>query len=131
MTREDMVLALSIINHLLTWGVALYMYMANKNKATNERINKLEDDMEVKLDTHTTAEEAKFDEISRDLRVSSERIQHLETAATAAPSHADLAKVYDSLNALAGTVNQLVGENRGQSDTLRLILNQITKKGME
>lgn len=130
MTREDLVLALSLINHLLTWGVALYMYMANKNKATNERINKLEDDMEVKLDDHSLAEEQKFGEISRDLRASSERIQHLETAADRAPSHADLAKVYESLNQLAGTVNQLVGENRGQSDTLRLILNRITEKGM-
>lgn len=112
MTRDEITLALGIGNFLLTWGVALYMYLANKNKATNERIAKLEDDIGDKLDGHI------------------QRITKLETTSEKAPSHADLAKVYDSLNALAGTVNQLVGENRGQSDTLRLILNQITEKGM-
>lgn len=113
MTREEVTLALGIANFILTWGVALYMYLANKNKATNERIGKLEEDIGDKLDGHI------------------QRITKLETTASAAPSHADLAKVYDSLNTLAATVNQLVGENRGQSDTLRLILNQITEKGMK
>ena len=112
MSREDVVLGLSVCNFILTWGVALYMYMANKNKATNERIGKLEDDLSDKIDGHA------------------DRITHLETVAESAPNHADLAKVYESINGVAATVNQLVGENRGQSDTLRLILNQITQKGM-
>lgn len=43
----------------------------------------------------------------------------------------DLAKVYESINSLAATVHVLVGENRGQSDTLRLILNQITQRGLK
>lgn len=60
-----------------------------------------------------------------------ERLSHLEAAVSAMPSNEDLGKVYESINTLASTVNQLVGENRGQSDTLRLILNQITQKGMK
>jgi hypothetical protein len=55
----------------------------------------------------------------------------LKTTAENALNHGDLAKVYESVNKLSATVNQLVGENRGQSDTLRLILNQITAKGMK
>lgn len=113
MSREEITLYMAVANFFLTWGVALYMYLANKNKATNERIGKLEEDIGEKLDGHI------------------QRITKLETAAQAAPSHNDLAKVYETLNALAGTVNQLVGENRGQSDTLKLILNQITQKGMK
>ena len=64
MSREDIVLAISVANFALTWGVALYMYMANKNKATNERINALETDVETKLDSHTRGEEKKFDGIT-------------------------------------------------------------------
>lgn len=113
MTREDITLWLAVWNFILTWGVALYMYMSNKNKTTNERVGALENDFVGKHNAH------------------SHRITKLETAAGAAPNHADLAKVQESINILAATVNQLVGENRGQSDTLRLILNQITEKGMK
>ncbi len=56
------------------------------------------------------------------------RISQLESQLSNAPSHEDLSKMYESLNTLAQTVHQLVGENRGQSDTLRLILNRITQK---
>lgn len=58
------------------------------------------------------------------------RIARLENVAETAPSHNDLAKVYESVNNLSATVNQLVGESRGQSDSLRLILNRLTEKGM-
>jgi hypothetical protein len=60
-----------------------------------------------------------------------ERLSRLEEAIKSAPTNEDLAKVYESVNKLAATVNQLVGENRGQTDTLRLILKQITEKGMK
>lgn len=113
MSRDDLVLAMGICNFVLTWGVALYMYMTNKTKATNARIGKLEEDL------------------SSDIREHSERLTHLETIAESAPTHGDIGKVYESLNTLAATVNQLVGENRGQTDTLRLILNRITEKGMQ
>ncbi|MDR1995120.1 hypothetical protein [Azonexus sp.] len=124
MDKEIINLGLSVANFILTWGIALYMYLSNKNKATNaritllegefsKRIEKLDDDIGGKLDSHI------------------QRITKLETSSEKAPSHADLAKVYTSINELASTVNQLVGENRVQSNTLRLILNQITAKGMQ
>lgn len=130
MNREDITLLIAVANFILTWGVALYMYLANKNKATNERIGKLETDIEAKFEDRSKAEEEKFQAVTKSLGVYAERIQHLETTAETAPNHGDLAKVYEAINGLSGTVNQLVGENRGQSDTLRLILNQITQKGM-
>ncbi len=46
------------------------------------------------------------------------------------PSHADLQKLYQSIGDLSSTVNQLVGESRGQTDTLKLILNKmVNSKG--
>lgn len=59
-----------------------------------------------------------------------ERLSRLEAEVGGMPSNADLGKVYESVNKLAATVNKLVGENQGQSDTLRLILNRIMEKGM-
>lgn len=130
METQYIALGISAANFVLTWGVALYMYLANKNKATNERIGKLEEDIDTKFDVHTKMEDEKYTAISAQLTTYAERIQHLETATESAPNHGDLAKVYEAINGMAATVNQLVGENRGQSDTLRLILNQITQKGM-
>lgn len=112
MNREEVTMALGVGNFILTWGVALYMYLANKNKATNERIGKLEDDLSDKIDGH------------------SGRITHLETVTEMAPTHHDLAQVYEGQKRSDEKLNQLIGESRGQSDTLRLILNQITQKGM-
>ena len=130
MSREDIVLAISVANFALTWGVALYMYMANKNKATNERINALETDVETKLDSHTRGEEKKFDGITVALTEYSQRIQHLETAIELAPTHHDLAQLYEGQKRSDEKLNQLIGETRGQSDMLRLMMAQITKKGM-
>ncbi|MBA4381818.1 MAG: hypothetical protein C0406_04560 [Sideroxydans sp.] len=98
-----------VLTFLMTGGIGIYVYLSNKDKVTNDRIGKLEEDIDTKFETY------------------GERIAKLETN----PSHADIAKVYESINALSATVNQLVGENRGQSDTLKLILNQITAKGMK
>lgn len=112
MEIQHIALAISGANFLLTWGVALYMYLANKNKVTNERITRLEDDFDVKFDAHA------------------DRLARLEEATERAPSHEDLGKLHEKVNTVAQTMHQLVGENRVQSDTLRLILNQITQKGM-
>lgn len=112
MSREEVTMALGVANFILTWGVALYMYLANKNKATNERIGKLEDDLVEKIDGH------------------SGRITHLETLAEVAPSHQDLAKVYEAQRKSDDKLNKLIGENEGQSAILRTILTQITQKGL-
>lgn len=98
-----------VLTFLMTGGIGIYVYLSNKDKVTNDRIGKLEEDIDTKFDTY------------------GERIAKLETN----PNHADITKVYESVSALAATVNQLVGENRGQSDTLKLILNQIAVKGMK
>jgi hypothetical protein len=112
MSREDLTMAIAVANFILTWGVALYMYLANKNKATNERIGKLEEDLSDKIDGH------------------GDRITHLETVTEMAPTHNDLGRVYEAQKVSDEKLNQLIGETRGQSDLLRLIMAQITKKGM-
>ena len=48
-------------------------------------------------------------------------ISSLKATAEAAPTHNDLAKVYEAVNKTNNTVHELVGENRRQSETLHLI----------
>lgn len=113
MDMEWMKFGFQVLQFVMTGGIGIYVYLTNKDKVTNDRIGKLEDDIDSKFGTQ------------------GERISKMEATSEAAPDHHDIAKVYESLNSLAATVNQLVGENRGQSDTLKLILNQITAKGMK
>lgn len=109
MDAETIKIWLQGINMIGTFSLGCWLYLEKRSDKTNARVTELA---------------AKVDGLDRDLSA-------LQSAAAAAPSHADLSKVYESINALAGTVHQLVGENRGQSDTLRLILNRITEKGMK
>lgn len=99
---------LQAINMLGTFALGVWLYLEKRSDKTNERVTELAKQVE-HLDKDVTG---------------------LKASANQAPNHGDLAKVYESINGLATTVNQLVGENRGQTDTLRLILNQITQKGL-
>lgn len=108
MDAETIKVWLQGINMLGTFALGIWLYLEKRSDKTNERVSELA---------------AKVEKLDKD-------VSALEGAAVSAPNHADLAKVYDSINDMAKTVNQLVGENRGQSDTLRLILNQITQKGL-
>lgn len=109
MDAETIKTWLQAINMLGTFALGVWLYLEKRSDKTNERVTELAE---------------KVGQLDKDVAA-------LDADAKKAPNHADLAKVYDSINALAATVNQLVGENRGQSDTLRLILNQITQKGMQ
>lgn len=104
---------ISVANFVLMWGVTLYMYLSNKNKATNDRINVLEKDIR---DKHGVLEH---------------RVTSVESVLKVAPDHDDLGKLYVALNKLSDTVNILVGENKVQSENLKMILNQIAQKGMK
>jgi septal ring factor EnvC (AmiA/AmiB activator) len=96
---------LQAINIVCTGATWIYLRHEKRHDKTNERLDVLSGAIE---------------RLNRD-------VARVECNADAAPSHADLAKVYDSINGIAQTVNQLVGENRAQSDSLRMILNHITQ----
>lgn len=100
---------IQMANMLGNFGIGAWLYLEKRNDKTNERITDLA---------------TKVNQMDMD-------VAGLKQFSEVAPSHGDLSKVYESINQLAATVHQLVGENRGQSDTLRLILNQIAQKGMQ
>lgn len=113
MDLEFWKLALQVVNFIVVIGIGFYGHLMLKDKVTNERIKKLEDDLDDKLEGQ------------------SERIATLEERSLNTPNHADLAKVYESINDLSKTVHKLAGQVDAQGDMLRLILNRITERGMK
>lgn len=113
MDMQQMTMVIGFVNFMLNWGLGFYMHITNKNKATNERIAKLEEDLASKFESHV------------------QRITTLEANAKSAPTHDDLAKMYERINGVADQLKELIGENRQQTDTLRLIQNRIIEKGMQ
>lgn len=113
MEPQYIALGISAANFALTWGVAFYMYLANKNKATNARIAEIE-----------RAIDARQDEMAG-------RVSRLEGALEKAPTHDDLGKLYDALNETSRQVAQLVGTVSSMNTNLGSILNHITNKGLK
>ncbi|MDP2808659.1 MAG: hypothetical protein Q8O34_00755 [Rhodocyclaceae bacterium] len=113
METQHLALAISAANFALTWGVALYMYLANKNKVTNERINTLQEDIDDKLDDH------------------SERIAKLEVTTERAPNHAHLGSLHEKVNAVDLKVSGIAGRLEGIDASLRQVLSRIMEKGLK
>ena len=92
-----------VFQFLITGGLAFYVYMSKKDTVTNERIGKLENDIDTKIDLH------------------GERIARLEVKADKAPTHDDIGKVYDKINQVSDCVSRLEGKFEGATNTLQLI----------
>lgn len=86
---------------------------AARSSAVERRLESVETDLDARLADHAT------------------RISRLEGVVSKAPTHDDLSKLYEKQNETARTLATLLGEVKGQGDTLRLILNQIAQKGMQ
>ena len=95
--------ALKVLQVLLWCGTSFYVYMSNKDKVTNDRITKLESDIDDKSDDH------------------SERIAKLEARIEKSPTHDDLFRFQEKINEVSKCVNRLEGEFIGASKTLQLI----------
>lgn len=113
METQHLALAISAANFFLTWGVALYMYLANKDKATNSRINDLQDDIDGWKDDH------------------SERIKALETRIDGAPNHGNIGNLHEKINGVRNDVSTISGRLDGIDSTLRQLTNMILERGLK
>lgn len=75
----------------------------------------------------TDKSDARFKSIDTSLAEHQERLVKLEESTRRAPTHSDLERVYESINALAKTVHQLVGQNENQTR----LLNQLVNKAID
>lgn len=91
-------------NFALTWGLAFYVHLVNKNKATTDRMERLEHDLLLRLNQH------------------GDRLTKVESQLSNMPSHTDLGKLYDRLNDQSRDVARMAGELSQINDNLRLLL---------
>jgi len=103
MDIETAKLGFQILQFIATGAVGVYVYLTNRDKVTNERITRLEDDLDGKLDTH------------------GERIATLEEAAKHSPSRNELALIHEKINRATESIGELSGEFKGVKTTLNLI----------
>lgn len=103
MDLETFKFIISVANTLGTAGLGLYFYITKKNTVTNERIGKLQEDFDQKLDQHA------------------ERITRVEEKVANAPTHKDLGEIYDKVNEVSDCVSRLEGQFEATNSTLRII----------
>lgn len=100
-----------VANFALTWAIGLYVHLVNKNKATTDRIERVEAEVGQRLGLH------------------SERLARLDSLLAQMPSHNDLGKLYDRLNEQSREVARMAGELSHMNDNLRMLLHQLKKDG--
>ena len=111
MNIEDLKFGFQVLQFLMTGGVAFYVYMSNKDKVTNERITRLEDEVDSNIKTH------------------SERISRLEVLIDQTPTHEDLSDIHGKVNQVSDCVSRLEGQFSGAKHTLDLIHEFLMKGG--
>lgn len=126
MEIQHIALAISLANFALTWGVALYMYLANKNKVTNERINELQADVDSWKDNHATRiavleTDAMHLPSHKDLATIHERIHQVTTK--------DLAEIHERINGIGNEVSNMTGEFKGVRNLLDTIHDHLLRGG--
>lgn len=90
-----------VTQFLLTGGIAFYVYISNKQRVTNERLGKFEEDVDVRIDDHAT----------RLARVE-ETIRHL-------PINKDIDGVREMVARVGGDVKGLTAEVAGLRELVR------------
>lgn len=111
MDMESMKFGFQVLQFLMTGGVGIYVYLSNKDKVTNDRIGKLEDDLDTKLDGQ------------------GERIAKLETRSENSPTHSDLGDIHEKINDLTAIVGDLSGQFKGVNNLLQTIHEHLLKGG--
>lgn len=110
MDTESIKFAITLAQFVMLIALAAYTYLGDQNKATTTRVATLETDLTDKYEEH------------------GERISRLEVSVDGQLTHKDLADLYESINQLSATVNQLVGEAKMQNDCLRMMINHMVNR---
>lgn len=94
--------------------MTLAVLVGNRSKAAASKLADMQTDVEAKLDALGT-------EVRSAVGSHSVRLERLDATFARMPSHADLATLYEQVNAVRDKVSSVQGELRGINDNLRLI----------
>lgn len=111
---RDLQLLLSIVNTLVIWAAAIYTYLANRNKVTNERITTLQQSLDTNISLLRSDMDHRMDGHSDRLARVEKDVQH-------APTHEDLKRLHKRIDDVASSIAGLEGEFKGANHTLHLI----------
>lgn len=106
-----MKLGFQVLQFLMTGGVGIYVYLSNRDKVTNDRIGKLEDDIDEKMDDQ------------------GQRIAKLEVRAESSPTHDDLSGLHEKINDVNASINSLAGEFGGVRNLLNTLHQYLLNGG--
>lgn len=107
-----MVVGFQIINALASSGLWLYVRYGDRNAEVDRKFDTLRDEFDSRMDEQDKT------------------IAHLRGLAERAPTHSDLAQLYEKVNTTAQNVSSIAGQMQGMNDTLKLILHRIAERGM-
>ncbi|MDD2811057.1 DUF2730 family protein [Rhodoferax sp.] len=110
MTFTELVPYFVVANFGLSWATAFYVHLSSKNKATNDRLERLEAAVHTALALHA------------------ERLSQVEATLRVVPTHDDLGKLYRELNETTQQVSRLSGEISQMNDNLRMLLHHMGER---
>jgi len=94
---------LDVAQVLVTAAIGIYVWLGNRNRVTNERIQTLEDDVDERLDSHGN------------------RLTRIEAKQETAPSRADVGRIHARIDGVDKAVSSLDGKFERVANTLDLI----------
>lgn len=103
MSYDAMKIWIDVAQFLITGAIGIYIYLINKNDATNRRIAKVEKDTDTRLDNHAS------------------RIAKLEGAIEVLPTHQDMNQLNNKVGSLARETSQQTGMLEGLTKQVALI----------
>lgn len=105
-------IAFQIINTVATVGVWLYVRYGDRNAEIDARFSALQAGMDERADGHDR------------------RLAQLEGKVSSAPTHQDLAQIYERINAVDRATSEIKGSLGSIDTTLRSLMNRIVEKGL-
>lgn len=94
---------IDLVQTIFLAAVGLYGWISGRHRVTEERLKGLAVEMEGRLDDH------------------GDRITRVEAYTESLPTHTDMGKLYESINAVRSSVDQMTGEMKGVKSSLTLI----------
>lgn len=133
MSFAEVGVIISGANFVITWALAIYVYFANRRKATVERIDRLQTDIDVRMDDtrnrltrlETLAHPKPIHDIDTFVVDLGNRLVAVENRLEAVPNHAHLERVHHRIDEVAGALKRLEGESASQTRILNLVYESL------
>jgi flagellar motility protein MotE (MotC chaperone) len=109
MSTEDMKWAFDVVQTLMIAVIGVMNWLNNRQRVTNETINRLETGIDERLDNHT------------------ERLTRVEVDIKNAPNHADIAEIYREMRNMTTALSTLNSSLAAQSATLIGLKEQVAR----